>query len=343
LADTTVVALLPRLLVAVLPVAVFLIALLVLDSFKLVRFAAVLAAVGWGVVAALLCYLANGALLEGTGMAVPTYARYVSPLVEEVAKGLYLLVLIRRRKIGFLVDAAILGFAIGAGFGVAENLHYLRTLQEAGMPVLILRGFGTAIMHGGTTALLGVMARSFAERRRSEGPLSYAPGLAVAYVLHSIFNHFPFSPSVSAAGVLIVLPAAMILIFRRSEHSLREWLGIGFDTDTQLLEMIKTGTILESRIGQYLQALKTRFPPTVVADMLCLLQIQAELSIRAKGVLLMREAGFKEEPDPTVIEKFRELCYLEQSIGKTGRMALHPCHRWSSRDLWQLYMLGGTR
>ncbi|MFH1143627.1 MAG: PrsW family glutamic-type intramembrane protease [Candidatus Eisenbacteria bacterium] len=343
MADAAIFSLLQRLLIAILPVVAFLFALWLLDSFKLVRIPAVLAAVGWGVGAAVLCYFANALLLEGAGLSTRTYARYVSPLLEEGAKGSYLFLLIRRKKIGFLVDAAILGFAVGAGFGIAENLHYLRAVSGAGLPMLILRGFGTAIMHGGTTSWLGVMSQGFTERRRSDDILAFGPGLLLAYLFHSLFNHFPVSPALSAAGVLVVLPAVMILVFRQSEHSLRGWLGIGFDTDAQLLEMIKTGRILESRIGEYLWALKTRFPPSVVADMLCLLQIQTELSMRAKGVLLMREAGFRVERDPGVEERFRELLYLEKSIGKTGRLALQPCHRWSSRDLWQLHMLAGKR
>jgi hypothetical protein len=74
--------------------------------------------------------------------------------------------------------------------------------------------------------------------------------------------------------------------------------------------------------------------------MLCLLHIHLELSIRAKGLLLMRETGHEPPLDPEIAEKFAELRYLEKSIGKTGRLTILPILRWSSRDLWQLYMLG---
>jgi hypothetical protein len=40
--------------------------------------------------------------------------------------------------------------------------------------------------------------------------------------------------------------------------------------------------------------------------------------------------------------KFDELKYLEKSIGRTGRFAIMPVLRWSSRDLWQLHMLGAS-
>jgi len=77
-----------------------------------------------------------------------------------------------------------------------------------------------------------------------------------------------------------------------------------------------------------------------VVDMLCLLRLRLELSIQAKGMLLMREAGFPVEPDPEVKAKFEELRFLEHSIGPTGLLAMAPFFHFSDRDLWQYHMLG---
>ena len=73
--------------------------------------------------------------------------------------------------------------------------------------------------------------------------------------------------------------------------------------------------------------------------MLCLLRIHLELSIRAKGLLLAREAGFDVPAGPDVRANLRELRYLEQALGTTGRLAVKPILRRTSRDLWQLYKL----
>ena len=73
--------------------------------------------------------------------------------------------------------------------------------------------------------------------------------------------------------------------------------------------------------------------------MMCLLRLHAELAIRAKGVLMMREAGFDATPDPTLKSTFDEVLYLERSIGKTGLRAIAPFLHTSTRDLWQLNML----
>jgi hypothetical protein len=138
---------------------------------------------------------------------------------------------------------------------------------------------------------------------------------------------------------LIVLPVLVVITFTQSERMLRQWLEVGLDSDVRLLEYITTGTISETRIGRYLDSLKTRFPGEVVADMLCFLRIHLELAVRAKGILLMREAGFRVPADPEIRERLAELRFLERSVGKTGRLAIGPILRTSSRDLWQLYVL----
>ncbi len=103
--------------------------------------------------------------------------------------------------------------------------------------------------------------------------------------------------------------------------------------------MLMGGEFSQSKIGNYLTTLKDHFDGTIVADMFCLIRIRIELSVRAKGVLMMREAGFEPKPDESLDAKFVELRYLEKAIGKTGLLAIEPIHKWSGQDLWQLNML----
>jgi hypothetical protein len=74
--------------------------------------------------------------------------------------------------------------------------------------------------------------------------------------------------------------------------------------------------------------------------MLCLLQIQLELSMAAKSVLIARAAGVEVPIDAEVRAKLEELRFLERSIGRTGRLTIAPFLKTSSRELWQFYMLG---
>lgn len=327
-------------LVGLLPVVLFLLLLLWLDSYKLVSMRLVLAVMGCGVAAAVACYYANGWLIGAAGLDVVAYSRYAGPLVEEAAKGLVVVALIRAHRVGFLVDAAIVGFSVGAGFAIVENLQYQRLLPGAGLATWIVRGFGTAIMHGGVTAIFAMMGLAFLEKAPRVGLAAFLPGYALAVVLHSAFNHLNASPRAATLAVLLVLPPLMILVFQRSEKSVGNWLGRGFDADTAMLASINSGRFADSPTGRYLETLKKRFRGPVVADLLCYLRLHTELALRAKGVLMMRENGFDVPVDEATRDKFTEMDYLEGSIGRTGLLALKPMLHMSHRDLWQLYMLG---
>lgn len=329
-----------RTIVAITPVIAFLIALTFLDSYKLVKFRSILITLFIGIIAALICLFVNSGLMEFLQWEGSSYPRYISPFIEEMMKAFFIIYLIQSRKVGFMVDAAICGFTVGAGFAVTENIYNLAVLSDTNLFLWIIRGFGTAVMHGGTTAIFGFVSKSLSERFKSKIIRVFLPGFILAVAFHSFFNHFLLTPVISAIILVIGLPLLMILVYHRSEKGLQNWLGIGFDTDTELLTIITTGNITHTRIGEYLLSLKDKFPGEVVADMLCLLRIHLELSIKAKGILLMREAGFKVPQDPEVKKKFEELTYLEKSVGKTGRLAILPFLRWSHHDLWQLYMLG---
>src|SRR5438552_11484350 len=113
--------LLPALL-SLLPVLAFLGLLLFLDSYKLVPMTMVVALIGVGLLAAAASYGANGWLKQSLGLDLRRYTRYVSPLVEEALKALVIVGLIRRHRMGFLIDASIAGFAVGCGFALVENL-----------------------------------------------------------------------------------------------------------------------------------------------------------------------------------------------------------------------------
>ena len=327
-------------LVGLAPVTTFLVALVLLDSYKLVKLWFVVLAVACGVIAAFIAYGANGVVLEFSQVGFLNHTRYIAPLLEEFLKGVVIVALIRTHRIGFLVDAAIFGFAVGAGFAMVENLVYLVEFPDATMGTWNVRGFGTAIMHGGATAIFAMVGLAMMDRSKKTQLRAFVPGYMMAVVLHSAFNHFFLSPRLSTFGVAIVVPALLYLVFERSEKALGQWLGTGFDADTEMLHLINSGSLSDSPVGRYLHELKDRFEGPIVADILCYLRLYTELALRAKGVLLMRENGFNAPIDEATQAKFVEMRYLEGSIGKTALLAIHPMLHMSHKDLWQLYMLG---
>ena len=329
-----------HILVGLVPVLAFLATLFYLDSYKLVKLGWVVGIVACGALAAGASYLVNGAVLDFVRIDLVHYSRYIAPFTEELAKALIIAALIYAHRVGFLVDAAIFGFAVGTGFAMVENLYFLKLIPDAGFGTWFVRGFGTAIMHGGTTAIFGVMGLAMLEKTKDTKLLALLPGFALAVVLHSGYNHLSQSPHLSTLATLVVLPPILYLVFERSEKAVGDWLGRGFDADTEMLELINSGSLSSSPVGQYLTTMKGKFKGPVVADLLCYLRLYTELALRAKGILMMRESGFDAPVDEATQAKFAEMRYLEGSIGKTGLLAIQPMCHMSHKDLWQLYMLG---
>jgi RsiW-degrading membrane proteinase PrsW (M82 family) len=325
--------------VGLFPVLFFLLALHYLDSYKLHTPRVIIRTMVAGGITALAAYGFNSMLLQLLDMQIVSFSRYVAPFVEEALKGFFIVYLIVTNRCAFLVGAAIFGFAVGTGFAVVENLHYLRVLSDSHLAVWVVRGFGTALMHGGATAIFAIVSTAMVESSGKAGLKEFAPGFLIAVVIHSAFNHFIATPIIATLGILVLLPAVIHVVFQQSERAVQNWLGMGFDADTELLELINSGGLSETHVGEYLEWVRKRFDGMVVADMLCYLRVHKELAIRAKGLLLAREHGIDVPVGDRTRAKLEELKFLEKSIGKTGQLAMAPLLRLERKELWQIYML----
>lgn len=324
---------------SVVPVFLFLAALVLIDSYKLVALRSVLLSVGAGMAAAFAAYALIVLLRPALGVDVSYYSKYVAPVAEETLKAAWIVYLLHRSRVGFVVDAAIHGFGVGTGFAFLENLYYLLAVSDASVWTWVVRGFGTAMMHGGATAMLAMITKALHHRFNAVRLDLALPGLAVAVVLHALYNQVLVHPLLATGLIVLVFPLLVVVVFQQSERDTQTWLGSGFDLDQALLRAMSAGQVSDTPVGKYLRTLRGRFAPEVIVDMMCLLRLRTELGIRAKGILMMREAGFEPPPGPDLRNTFDELRYLEKSIGTTGMLALGPFLHTRSRDLWQLNVL----
>ncbi len=326
-----------QILVALMPVLVFLAGLSLLDARGLVRPGRILQALLSGGVCALVGYVVNNLLLGLSGMSLLGFALLVAPVTEELLKALYCGWLVQTRRVGFLLDGAILGFAVGAGFALVENIYYLENLDRSDLLVWGVRGLGTAVMHGGTSALFTVLLKGLSPRglRRRH----WGMALAAAILVHAGFNRLLTHPVVATVAVLLVFPVLMVLLYRLGEQGVRRWLGTGMDRDLELLEIIDSGRIEQSPMGAYLKGLQDNFKSPAVADMLCLLRLQAELNLIVRGGMLLRENGLQGKLPPDLPERMAEVEHLQDALGRAGLLVLAPLGRWHSRRPWQWHEL----
>jgi len=329
--------------IALVPVLVLLALLQLMDSFKLVRAASVLGAIGAGAAVALACLPFHAWLIDASGVDLNTFMRYVAPVTEECLKAAFILMLLSRRRIGFLVDAAVQGFAVGAGFALVENVDYLWNLTSAPLALWLVRGLGTAVLHG-TTAVFAMVSKALLDRPGWRAAVAWLPGLAGAVGIHSAFNHVLLPPLAMTALLLLLLPILIVVVFQQSERATKEWVGAGLDLDVELLDLVSSEHFPSTRFGGYLRELRARFSGVVVADMFCLLRLDLEISVQAKAMLLAREAGLDIPVTEDLRASLREIAYLQASIGRTGLLALKPLQVTSDRDRWHRYLLAaGTQ
>src|SRR5438105_14573418 len=218
--------------IALIPVLVMLAIFIWLDSCELMNLKEVSLLLVLGAIGALAAWPVSGRLLDTLPIGFSLYSRFIAPWIEEAIKALIMIGLFRMNRIGYKLDAVISGFAIGAGFSVVENIIYLTIFPNYGTGTWLVRGFGTAIMHGTTLALLAAIAHEFAERETREAAADYdfsllwfVPGYGVAVALHTAFNQFPDRPLMAMMAAVLVAPVALIAILSLGTAEAQRWLA----------------------------------------------------------------------------------------------------------------------
>ena len=269
--------------IALLPVLVLVLVLYRLDSHRLLGTHFIAKVFLAGGVSAVLCAWLNGFTLDALAFDFQQYTRLGGPLIEEMVKAGIIVYLFRTHRIGFLIDAGILGFTVGAGFSLVENIYYLHMASEAHYGVWLVRGFGTAIMHGGATALFAIIAEVMTERHLRMNPLLYVPGLIVAYLVHAIFNHFPVSPALSTAVTLLILPTILFLLFERNQLSIHNYLEMDFNSHRQLLKQIEHGELSGCEAGRFLLDMQKKLAGPVAQEMIDYFCLHTRLVLSAES------------------------------------------------------------
>ena len=143
--------------VGLVPVLLFLVLLVVLDSFKLVKSSAVASAIGAGAVAAVAAIPVTQAVETALGLSPAALVRYAGPLVEDTFKLVFIGLLLKRKRVGFPVDAAVLGFAVGA----ALALGAAPGMEKAGLKLIVTPDFGAIVLVGTVLLCLAASMVSF--------------------------------------------------------------------------------------------------------------------------------------------------------------------------------------
>jgi RsiW-degrading membrane proteinase PrsW (M82 family) len=136
----------------------------------------------------------------------------VTPITEEILKALPILIyatlISDKRETLFTAS-----MAAGIGFAVLENAFYLLNDPSFNMMDAIIRAFGTGLMHGMCTLLVGV-GISFAKKRSKIFVVGTFALLSTAITYHGIYNMLVQSPYEVVGFLLPILTYIPFLIWR---------------------------------------------------------------------------------------------------------------------------------
>ena len=328
--------------VALVPVLVMLSLFIWLDVFKLMTFWETVGLLLLGAVTAGAAYPLSGVFIDALPLGFSNYSRFVAPWIEEAIKGMAVIGLFWFNRIGYKLDAVISGFAIGAGFSVVENILYLTRYPELAANVWMVRGLGTAVMHGTTCAVLAVTAHEFAERE-TRGAVSefdfnllwFVPGLLIAVAIHTAFNQFPDKPLLAMIGILAVAPFVIMAIFRFGAVEAQKWLSEEREETRVSLAAWEAGKFPDDESGRKIGALVARSDEKTAARMREYCQLLTWLLLQAEDTLHDQI----EDTEKLHIEgksAFERLEMLKRELGKTNVAALKALLPFSRNDYWEI-------
>ena len=140
-----------------------------------------------GICAAVFAAEVNGILTYLIPLDISEFTIRITPVTEEIIKAIP--VLFFAKVISDKKETLItVSLAVGIGFAIMENSYILtQNIGSISMLWAIMRGFGTGIMHGMGTFLVGT-GFSFVNKNKKLFIVGTFALLSVAITYHSVFN-----------------------------------------------------------------------------------------------------------------------------------------------------------
>jgi len=330
---------------ALVPVLMLTAAFIWLDVFKLVSFRETVGLLLAGGAAAIVAYPISGYFLDALPIGFSNYSRFAAPWIEEALKALVIIGLFRLNRVGLTLDALIMGFAVGAGFSVVENIFYLVRFPELSASVWIVRGLGTAIMHGTTAAVLTAIAHHFAVRELHHEASEFhfrlwwfLPGYLAAVAIHTLFNQFPSQPLLAMLVTALVCPLVLMVILRLGTKKARQWLSAEEEAHRTLLARLEAGAFPDKPGWRRIEELVERSGPQTGALIREYVTVLTRLILAEEDVLLRQSEDLhRVETDGRAL--FKRLHDLRRELGSVTIHAVTSMLPFSRSDYWEVWEL----
>lgn len=178
-----------------------------------------------GIFACLFVSEVNNILLEQFNNDMFYVTTTITPITEEIVKMLpiiYFALVISDEKRALIPNA----FAVGVGFALLENVVILtQNIDTVTIPWAFVRGFGSGLVHGICTVMVG-WGISYIRKRRKFFFCGTFALLSAAIIYHAIYNLLVQSPY-QYVGILLPLATYIPLIIILKRRGIRATEGSG--------------------------------------------------------------------------------------------------------------------
>ena len=269
-------------LVAIVPLVIFLLVIWWLDRYDREPLWLVAGTFGWGAVGAVLLAIL-GSLVLDTSLSLVLEGNLeeaagpviVAPFVEELTKGLILVVLVRHRFFDNATDGFVYGAATGLGFAMTENFLYFSMIAMSGdvgsfFGTLFLRTLFSAPLHAMACGLFGsAMGLAKFQPNRALRYVLPVCGLAAGMLLHLGWNLAAVTGEMTGkvtpmmAG-FVGLPLVFVVMFTMFQLSmLHERAVIGRELDDEATHGVLPRSYVPI-LQSYLRRVRAGWlPPTI--------------------------------------------------------------------------------
>ncbi len=210
-------------LAAIIPMTIYLILIWRFDKYDREPFGLVLANYLWGAVGAIFLAIV-GSIFFTTIVSLFVKddrslglvgAVAIAPFVEEITKGIFLLITVSNRKFDNITDGIVYGGAIGLGFGMTENFMYFAGNADhfgSWIAIIIIRTLFSAVMHCVSTATLGAFLGYSKMMSKGKRIFYSTLGLLLAMLIHAAWNSSVSFQSTAPLGFLFLFITVLIFI-----------------------------------------------------------------------------------------------------------------------------------
>lgn len=208
---------------AAVPMILYLILIWRFDRYDREPFLLVLVNFFWGAIGAIILtlligsaanFLLNAVILEDN-LSDIVQTSISAPIVEEITKGFFLILMIQNRKFDNITDGIVYGGAIGLGFGMTENFMYFVSNTgsiQTWIFVVIIRTLFSAVMHCTSTGTLGAFLGFSKFKSRKWKYIFAFIGLSTSIIIHSAWNSFISFNSTAWIGIIFMILTISIFI-----------------------------------------------------------------------------------------------------------------------------------